>query len=187
MKRISSLMALLGLLVLTHSAQAGWQGSATADYAVKATMDSFVGKAKSEPIVLAEGATEFPVTFLIAKMDSDKKKRDLEMQHMFKAEEFPEIVGRASAEAILGLQAADTAAELPIALTISGQTHDVPAKISEVKLADGQLTFTAYLEISLKSFGLKPPSIMKIINVGDVVKVTTKFTLIQDAAPAAQP
>lgn len=187
MKRISALLALLCLVALTHSARAAWQGSAAADYAVKATMDSFVGKVVSEPIVLAEGATEFPVTFLITKMDSNKKKRDLEMQHMFKADKFPEIVGKASAEAILGLQASDTAAELPISLTISGQTQDVPAKISDVKLADGQLTFTAYLEISLKSFGLKPPSIMKIINVGDVVKVTTKFTLTQSAAPAAQP
>lgn len=187
MKRITTLLALLCLTTLNLSAHAGWQGSAAAEYAVKATMDSFVGKVKSEPIALADGATEFPVTFLITKMDSDKKKRDLEMQHMFKAEEHPEIVGKADAEAILGLQAADANAELPISLTISGKTQEVPAKISDVKLADGQLTFTAYLEISLKSFGLKPPSIMKIINVGDVVKVTTKFTLTQDAAPAAQP
>lgn len=173
---------LMTSLALALSAHAGWQGSASAEYAVKATVDSFTGKATSEPITIADGAPELPVTFQIARMETGKKKRDVEMQHMFGADQHPYITGLAQAEAVLKL---DGSGEVPVTIGISGQTREVTAKISDVVRADGKLTFTAYLEISLKSFGLKPPSIMKIINVGDVVKVTTKFELTETAA--AQP
>ena len=173
MNRFLSILTALGLCASTVSA--AWQGTATASFAVKATMDSFVGQAPSDPIELADGATEFPVTFQILKLDTGKKKRDVEMQHMFHAEEHPTLTGVAKAQDLLKLE---TGGELPVTLTIAGQTHEVPATISEIAREDGKLSFTAYLEISLKSFGLKPPSIMKIINVGDVVKVTTRFELI---------
>jgi polyisoprenoid-binding protein YceI len=173
---------LMTSLALALSAHAGWQGSASAEYAVKATVDSFTGKATSEPITIADGAPELPVTFQIARMETGKKKRDVEMQHMFGADQHPYITGLAQADAVMKV---DGAGEVPVTLSIAGRTQELMAKISDVKNADGKLTFTAYLEISLKSFGLKPPSIMKIINVGDVVKVTTKFELTETAA--AQP
>ncbi len=177
------LRSLIVASLLSPAAHAAWQGSAAADYAVKATMDSFVGKVTSEPIVIADDATEVQVTFLISKMDSGKKKRDVEMQHMFHAEQHPEIVGTAQAENLLGLQADG---EVPLRLTISGVTQEVPAKISHLVRTEGKLSFTANLEISLKSFGLKPPSIMKIINVGDLVKVTTTVELTSGATPSPQ-
>ena len=177
---MKKMMILLAVSLLTLSAHAGWQGTATTEFAVKATMDSFVGKASSEPIVLADGATEFPVTFQVAKLDTGKKKRDVEMQHMFHADQHLDIVGVAQLADVLK---PNEAGEVPVNLTISGVTQTLPAKISDVVQADGKLSFQAYLEISLKSFGLKPPSIMKIINVGDVVKVTTTFTLAQTAQP----
>lgn len=170
---------LIGSLALTLSAHAGWQGSASANYAVKATLGSFTGKAPSEPIAIADGAAELPVTFQIANMDSGKKKRDAEMQRMFSADQHPTISGMAQAEALLKL---DGSGEVPVTLSISGKTQELTAKISDLVRADGKLTFTAYLEISLTSFGLKPPSIMKIINVDDVVKVTTTFSLTETAA-----
>lgn len=179
---MKKILGLLTSLALTLSAHAGWQGSASAEYAVKATMDSFTGKATSEPIAIADGTTELPVTFQIAKMETGKKKRDVEMQHMFGADQHPYITGLTQADAVMKL---DGAGEVPVTLSIAGKTQERTAKISDVKNADGKLTFTAYLEISLKSFGLKPPSILKIINVGDVVKVTTKFELTETAA--AQP
>lgn len=171
-------------LVLNSAAQAGWQGSASANYAVKATVDSFVGKATSEPIAIADGATEFPVTFLISKMETGKKKRDVEMQHMFGMDKNDLITGLAKAESLLALQADG---EVPVSLTINGQTQELPAKISKLVKAEDKLSFVADLEISLKSFGLKPPSIMKIINVADLVKVTATFELTSSSTPAVQP
>ena len=173
---------LLTSLALTLTARAGWQGSASAAYAVKATVDSFTGQATSEPITIADGTTELPVTFQIAKMETGKKKRDVEMQHMFGADQHPYITGLAQADAVMKV---DGAGEVPVTLSIAGRTQELTAKISDVKNADGKLTFTAYLELSLQSFGLKPPSIMKLIKVNDVVKVTTKFELTETAA--AQP
>jgi len=175
-----SVLSLLLTFALALTAHAGWQGQATAEYAVKATMDSFVGQATSEPIVIADGAPEVSVTFQIARMETGKKKRDVEMQHMFHMDQHPDIVGTAKAEDLLAI---GDAGEIPVTLTISGQTLEVPARISKVKREEGKLTFTAKLDLSLKSFGLKPPSIMKIINVGDLVKVTANFELRQAAQP----
>lgn len=174
------ILTVLITLALALSARAGWQGQATAAYAVKATMDSFVGQAASEPIVVADGAPEVAVTFEIAKMETGKKKRDVEMQHMFHMERHPVIVGTARAEDLLKI---GETGEIPVTLAISGQTREVPARISKVTREEGKLTFTADLEISLKSFGLKPPSILKIINVSDLVKVTANFELVQAAQP----
>ena len=172
MKRV---FALLGLLCLAAgSVSADWQGTAQAEFAVKATMDSFVGKAASEPIALAADATELPVTFQIAKLDTGKKKRDVEMQHMFHMEQHPELTGVAKLDDLSKLE---KAGEVPVTMTIAGVTQELTAQITDVQRADGQWSFTAQFDISLKSFGLKPPSIMKIINVGDVVKVTTRFNL----------
>lgn len=166
---------------IAWSAQAGWQGRAEADFAVKATMDSFVGKGSSEPITLADNAAELEITFSIVKLETGKKKRDVEMQHMFHAEKHPLIAGRAPRAAVLGLQPAAEAVELPVTLVIAGRTQDVTAQVTQVQRADGQLSFQADFDVSLKAFGLKPPSIMKIINVGDTVKVTTRVSLTADA------
>ncbi len=178
MKRSVVLLSLLCLASL--NVRADWQGEAKADFAVKATMDSFVGKATSEPIALAADATELPVTFQIAKLDTGKKKRDVEMQHMFHMEQHPELTGVAK---LADLSKLEGAGDVPVSLTIAGVTQELTAHISDVKRTDGKWSFTAQFDISLKTFGLKPPSIMKIINVGDVVKVTTRFSLLQTTQP----
>lgn len=177
---MKKILCLLASLALTLSAHAGWQGSASAEFAVKATVDSFTGKAASEPIALAADATELPVTFQIAKLDTGKKKRDVEMQHMFHMEQHPELSGVAS---VADLTKLEGDGELPVRMTIAGVTQEVIARISDVQRTDSAWSFTAKMDLSLKSFGLKPPSIMKIINVADVVKVTARFSL----SPAAQP
>ncbi len=158
----------------TASTPAAWQGTATASYDVKATVDSFVGQAVSEPIAWTDNATEYPVTFQILKMETGKKKRDVEMQHMFHAEQHPEIVGVAKAE---DLRKLEQDGDLLVTLTIAGVTQQLPARISNLVREEGKLSFDAYLEISLKAFGLKAPSIMKMINVKDLVKVTTRVEL----------
>lgn len=175
---MKKLLCLIATLALACSAHAGWQGSATADFAVKATVDSFTGKAASEAITIADGTSDLPVTFQIARMETGKKKRDAEMQHMFGAEKHPYITGLASMDDLVKIEGQG---ELPVTLSISGQTRKLTATISNLVRADGKLTFTAHLVISLKSFGLKPPSIMKIINVHDLVKVTAAFELSEFA------
>lgn len=166
---------------IAWSAQAGWQGRAEADFAVKATMDSFVGKGSSEPITLADDAADLEIAFTIVKLKTGKKKRDVEMQHMFHADKHPLVVGRAARAAVQDLKPAAEAVELPVTLDIAGRTQAVTAQVTQVQLADGQLSFQADFDVSLKAFGLKPPSIMKIINVGDIVKVTTRVSLTADA------
>ena len=170
----------LGVLLMAGcvmTASAAWQGQVEARFSVKATMDSFVGQATSRPVAVADDATDVDVVFAIADMKTGKKKRDVEMQHMFHIDQHPILSGRASRAALDALQPGGDAVELPITLAINGVTRDVAASVTNVERGDGTLSFQADFDVSLKSFGLKAPSVMKIINVADTVKVSSRVSL----------
>lgn len=161
------------------SARAGWEGTCEAAFAVKATMDSFVGKAESEPVAVADGSSEVRVTVPIAGMETGKKKRDAAMRQMFEEDRYPRIEGLASLD---DLRRIAENGELPLTLSMHGQTRELIARVSGVEATENRLVFDAAFDVSLKEFGLKPPSIMKLIRVGDVVNVTAHLSLA-----AAQP
>ena len=168
--------ALLMTATLAHAAT--WSGQCQSEYAVKATVDSFTGKAASEPFTIEEGADQVVVEVVVDKMETGKKKRDKEMQHMFHADVHPVIRGTASAAALQNLAPdANGQAEIPFTLEIAGVKQELVAKVSKLVTEGSQRTFDAAFEVSVKSFGLKTPSIMGLIRVNDIVKVTSHFTL----------
>lgn len=174
------------VFLAASSAQAAWRGECVSDFKVKATMDSFTGHATSETFVVAEDATEVRIDVKIEGMKTGKAKRDKEMVHMFQAEEFPVISGTIAASALRDLKPGETGTnELPFKLVMHGQTNDAVASVTGLVDEGGKRTFNAAFPVSLKTFDLKPPSILGIINVNDKVLVTTHVTLTQEAA--AQP
>ena len=51
------------------------------------------------------------------------------------------------------------------------------AQVTQFKTTAEKTTFTLDFAVSLKSFGLKPPSVMGIIRVGDTVRLQAEVTL----------
>jgi polyisoprenoid-binding protein YceI len=154
-----------------------WSGTCQADFAVSVTMDSFVGHVATEPFAIADGSMPAQVDVQITKMDTGKKGRNEEMYKMFGADKNPVIHASATSAAMLSLSANATN-ELPIQLTIAGQTNEVKATLTNFKEADGKRTFDAAFPVSVKSFGLKAPSMMLgAISVHDVVKITAHVSL----------
>ena len=175
MKRLT--LGLLIILTLPGLAQARMAGSVSAEFKVKATVDSFTGTALSEPFTVETDDKLVTVTFDIMKMETGKKKRDVEMQHMFHADEFPMITGIASQAAILALDPEAETAELPLDVMMHGITRNVSATVSNFARSEDEVSFDLAFPLILSEFDLKPPSIMKIIKVADTVEVSAKVIL----------
>lgn len=156
-------------------------GSVDSTFDVKATVDSFVGKASSEAFTITEGDAKVTVVYTVAGLETGKKKRDKEMMHMFSAEEFPMITGSADAKTILALTPSDNPVDLEVELTMHGVTKTVAGKVSKVEKADGSLAFDLEFPVVLSDFGLKAPSIMGLIRVNNTVQVASRVTLTNDA------
>lgn len=171
-------VAILALTGSALTAPAAWQGTCTAEFDTKVTVDGFVGKATSQPFTVADDASEVVIMVRIADMQTGKAKRDEDMQHMFRADRYPVLSGAASAAAVRALAAdAATAQQLPLRLTIGDVTQDLTALVTGVKDDAGRRTFDAAFDVSLKASGLKAPSIMGMIRVHDIVKVTAHVAL----------
>lgn len=184
MKTTLAVLSLATLLSLSSEARDTLYGSVASEFKVKATVDSFTGKALSEPFVVQPGDDAIKVTFEIAKMETGKKKRDEEMMHMFHAAEFPQISGTAAAGELLDLSPGDEA-ELPVTVVMHGVIKEVVAKVSAVAVTDGGRTFDLEFPLTLSDFDLKAPSVMKIIRVNNVVQVVAHVTLA-NTAPAGE-
>jgi len=152
-------------------------GTASSGFDVKATVDSFVGKAVSEPFEIKSGEERVTVVYEIAKMETGKKKRDKEMLHMFHAEEFPQLSGSASSAAILALEPSEAEVDLPVEFVMHGVTNEVIGKVSNVVKTDEAVSFDLAFPLSLKEFDLKAPSIMMMIRVNNIVNVNSHVTL----------
>jgi polyisoprenoid-binding protein YceI len=180
MKKLLSLLVVATLAVPVFAADS-LHGSVTADFKVKATVDSFTGKATSLPFEIKKGDEKVTVTFEIAKMETGKKKRDTEMMHMFHADEFPTITGTASAASIRALKPSDEAVEIPVDVVMHAITKTVAGKITNVTHTGSDTSFDLEFPLVLSEFDLKAPSIMMMIKVADVVQVSSRVTLTEKA------
>ena len=177
MKKILSFCSLLVVLSVSVSAREPMYGSVSADFDVKATVDSFVGKTASEPFVVGPADEKVTVTFEVAKMETGKKKRDKEMMHMFHADEFPIITGTASAASVLALEPSAEPVEFPLEVVMHGITKQVTAQASNVNKSGDGLTFDLAFPLILSEYDLKAPSVRMMIRVNDKVNVTSRVTL----------
>ena len=171
------------------SEQSG-QGQALIRFYGTSTLHDFSGQVNCEPFtwqITTDPNTGTLVVngeldVLISKMDTQNKKRDKNMRNMFQSKKFPHIHGKivdANLAAVQPIPAAprEVPGKLPIVLTISNKKQNVMAQVTQFKTTAEKTTFTLNFDVSLKSFGLKPPSVMGIIRVGDTVRLQAEVTL----------
>lgn len=171
-------IALMILAVMSSSAIATTMyGTSSSDFDVKATIDSFVGKAVSDPFEIKSGDQRVAIVYEIAKMETGKKKRDKEMMHMFHADEFPSLSGSADVASIMALQPSEEAIDLPIEFTMHGVTREVTGKVTNINRTETGLSFEVAFPLALSDFGLKAPSVMMMIRVNNIVNVTSRVAL----------
>jgi polyisoprenoid-binding protein YceI len=124
----------------------------------------------------------------VAGMDTGNKSRDGQMREMFQADRFPRIrasvrdvdVGRLREE--MGKDP-EGKAPLDLLLRIRDVERKVRATAGNLEETGERVSFALEFPVSLKEFGLKPPSVLGIIRVGDKVSVKATFDLTVSRSP----
>lgn len=176
-------VAILGAGVLGCAVVAGASPVGTADFSGSArlafegdsTLHAFHGHAATEdirvhldPSTNAAAATwDAAGAIPVLTLSTDHEKRDSNMYAMLHADAFPKV-----AAVLEDVPVPDGGpVQAPLRLRICSCEATVPATVSEwVQTGDG-LTFRLQFEVSLSQFGLKPPSVLGLIKVADLVKV----------------
>lgn len=175
-----SAIALLMLLTIPVLAAETAPNTCVITFHVGATMHSFDGSVTSEPVETTPQGDAFDLKtrVTVTNMTTANKKRDAEMFHMLHADNHAEIVGEARGVNWQNVRDASGAGKpLEFDLTIAGTTQGLAARVENLNETESTVSFDAVFPVSLKAFGLKPPSVIGLIRVHDIVTVKAHFEL----------
>jgi polyisoprenoid-binding protein YceI len=154
------------------------------------TLHDFAGTGRclpfSAPLVRdAEGGERISLVEIevpVAEMTTGVGARDRKMREMFEVGRYPVI--RASArdvdvDALLRVMEGDAEANAPLEITLAirGVERTAAATVSRLKSEGNRVTFDIAFPVSLEGFGLRAPSFLGIVRVGDQVAVSGSFGL----------
>jgi len=124
----------------------------------------------------------------VAAMDTRNRSRDGQMREMFRSDRFPLIRGVArdvDVERLRGDIGRGRGGNASIALLL--RIRDVERKVlgtaSNLRESGERVTFDLEFPVSLREFGLKAPSVLGVLRVGDKVSVKATFTLTVSRSP----
>ena len=185
------------LLLTAASAFAGEvRGTCDIRFQGASTLHDFPGKGACIPFNAsmvrdAAGRSFLPsveVEVPVAGMDTGNKSRDGQMREMFQADRFPRIHASVRDVDVDRLREAmgkdpEGKAPLDLLLRIRDVERKVRATAGSLKETGDRVGFALEFPVSLKEFGLKPPSVLGIIRVGDKVSVKAAFDLTLSRSP----
>jgi hypothetical protein len=183
-------LAALLLALLAGSAVAGSiQGTCDVLFLATSTLHDFSGTARSRPFtapLAADGAGKavlpaLVLEFPVADMRTGNDSRDGKMREMFQADRHPVIRAVArdvDAESLRERMRKDRNGKvpLPVFLDIRGMERKIQATAGNWKETGEQFSFDVEFPVSLREFGLAPPSVLGIIRVADRVDVKGNVT-----------
>ncbi|MDF1813752.1 MAG: YceI family protein [Verrucomicrobiales bacterium] len=167
-----------------------WSGSCRIQFNGKSTLHDFTGNVTAEPFLIAVSNPTDPVNAAArgrvvakaAKMDTQKPARDRKMYKVMGTGSFPDVVvdlGNLTAAATKPVAGGPvpTPTVIPFDLTIKGKTKKTIGKVSNWNYTDSKITFRVAFPVSLTSYGIKPPSVVGIVKVEDMISVTADVSL----------
>jgi polyisoprenoid-binding protein YceI len=171
-------------------------GACDVAFLVTSTLHDVPGSARCLPFAAvlardAAGRQVIPVVEVevpVAGMDTRNRSRDGQMREMFRSERFPRIHAAAHDVNVERLReemekGREGKAPLDLLLRIRDVERKIRATASHLEESGGRVTFDLEFHVSLGEFGLKAPSVLGIIRVGDKVSVKTTFTLTVSRSP----
>jgi hypothetical protein len=103
------------------------------------------------------------------------------MRRMFARDRFPRIKAVVENAPV---PAGANAVKATLALRIRDQEQSIPVLVSDWKEDADGVSFHPTFDVSLKAFGLKPPSVIGLIRVGDRVTVEGNVIARREAVDA---
>lgn len=163
---------------LPASAQITFQGTST--------LHDFEGGVAAQPFVLTLSSNTWSAKAAVvsSQMSTAHEARDNKMWDMLSAKVYRQISGEVRPAPIPS--AAST--NVTLSLRIRDRQHDLPVRITGWTETAEAIQFHAAWDVSLKQYGLKPPSVVGLIRVGDRVHLEAQVTARKvPAATAAAP
>ena len=188
--------ALLLLLSATPAFAGEVRGICDVRFQGTSTLHDFPGKGVCSPFNApmvhdAAGRAILPsveVEVPVAEMRTENDSRDGKMREMFQADRFPRIHASVRGVDVVRLREEmgkdpEGKAPLDLLLRIRDVERRVRATAGNLKETGERVTFALEFPVSLKEFGLKPPSVLGIIRVGDKGSVKATFHLTVSRSP----
>lgn len=180
-----------------------YQGSGQVVFEGSSTLHGFSGAVPLEHLIVKlEQSSPDPIKMIeaeasvsVLKMNTQNSGRDKKMRAMFGADQWPTISGRippskVDLDQFRGNKPQPTPQEtsatpntttgepLKLALTIRNKTVDLPVQLwGFQELPDGSISIAMSFNVSLQSFQLKPPTVMGLIRVADLVRIHAELVL----------
>ena len=189
---LKAMLATFVALTVMPSAWAGeLKGSCDIRFRGTSTLHDFTGNVRCQPFRVgvenaADGKTVIPgakVAVLVGEMDTGNKTRDRQMREMFQGDKFPDIrvvFGNIVPENIRQelRRGPEGRAPLDFILKIRDFERPVHAVASNLREAEGRVSFDVEYPVSLKDYRLVPPkAFFGLVRVDDKIMVTTAVRL----------
>jgi polyisoprenoid-binding protein YceI len=157
-----------------NRAPSGWPAEAIIHFSATSTLHDFGGELPAQPFVLTIATNHWgaEADVLSGLMNTGSEGRDNSMHKMFNTNDHPRIHGKVTAAPI----PAKGTTNATLTLKIRDQQNSLPVVISDWTETDSNLTFHAEWKLSLKQFKLKPPSVLGVLRVGDIVTLAADVT-----------
>lgn len=165
----AALLAMLLTVGAQSTAPQRWPAEAIIRFNGTSTLHDFGGTIAAQPFVLTVVSNTWSATadVLAAQMNTASEGRDRNMHKMLDTNSHPRLRGSVS-QAPVPLAGPTNAT---LRFQIRNQAHDLPVRVENWTETAERIAFHAAWEVSLKQYGLKPPSVLGVIRVGDKVKV----------------
>jgi hypothetical protein len=150
-------------------------------FAATSTLHDFGGPLPAQPFLLlvSNGTWSASADVLSSQMATENTKRDRNMHQMLGTNDYPRIHGVVAAAPV----PISAGTNVTLILKIRDKSQDLPVRIFNWTESTDEIRFQASWELSLKQYGLKPPSVLGVIRVGDTIKLEADVTANKPVPP----
>lgn len=162
-------------------------GQCTIDFHGSSTLHDFDGQVHSQPYEVeihreADGTERWNATLSVhsVEMDTQNTRRDKNMRSWLRVADFPLIEGVICGTNPSIYRGGKDSPPLPITLTLVGRQKILSTAVRNWQETDREILFHVEFAISLKEFGLQPPSLLGMIRVQDRVDIICHVKLLKN-------
>jgi polyisoprenoid-binding protein YceI len=178
--------AALFVLALASPARA-LNGKCAIDFNGYSTLHDFEGHVRSRPYEVevtrdADGTERWSAKLSVPamEMDTQHRRRDKNMRALLRVPDFPLIEGVVHNEDPARYRGQPNPPPLPVNLNLVGRKNTLQTTVRNWQENEQRVRFDVEFAVSLKEFGLKPPSMLGMIRVDDRVDVVCHVLLLKD-------
>jgi hypothetical protein len=182
------------------SASERWSGTCRVEFSGTSTFGGWSGTIDTEPFTVAVGKPDqievSPLATVISaqtdELKTSSERRDKVIKESMQSSDHPEISVRLAPDFTMAQTRPVRKSGflhptvIPFTVELLGKEYQMMAQVSNCRVENGVMCFGVSFPVSLKACGIKAPSVLGIIRVGDSISISAAVTLQMSAAIAAR-